>query len=98
MNKNILEFCLSPDLGGLELYVQKISSFLNSRINLTCVINEKGKLTTAFEENNLNQELIEKIIKNEKVVTFEDLIVRRLSLYSENRLSQGQQEILNKFK
>lgn len=66
--------------------------------NATLAPFRQKTLFKAFEENNLNQELIEKIIKNEKVVTFEDLIVRRLSLYSENRLSQGQQEILNKFK
>lgn len=60
MNRNIMQLCLSPDLGGLELYVQKISTFLNSKVNVTAVINEKGKLTTAFKENNLKYITINK--------------------------------------
>lgn len=47
--KNILELCLSPDLGGLELYMMRASRYLGD----TCisVINEKGKLKSYYEES-----------------------------------------------
>lgn len=49
MKPNILQLCLSPDLGGLELYVKRLASFLADRANLVCVLNEKGRLREAFE-------------------------------------------------
>lgn len=49
MAKKICEFCLSPDLGGLELYMMRVSRYLGD----TCisVINEKGKLKSYYEES-----------------------------------------------
>ena len=66
--------------------------------NATLAPFRRKTLFKAFQENIINKELIERIIRDEKVVTFEDLIVRRLSLYSENRLNSQQQEILKQFK
>lgn len=54
MNQNILQLCLSPDLGGLELYMQRISSYLKDKTNVTCVVNEKGKLPQALKKENIN--------------------------------------------
>lgn len=44
--KNILELCLSPDLGGLELYMVHASHFLNA----LSVINEDGKLEQYYRD------------------------------------------------
>ncbi|WP_300668863.1 glycosyltransferase family 4 protein [Desulfoluna sp.] len=54
MNHNILQLCLSPALGGLELYVKRLASFLNENGGVTCVLNENGRLRDAFSEENLN--------------------------------------------
>jgi L-malate glycosyltransferase len=45
--KKICELCLSPDLGGLELYMMRLSRYLGD----TCIsiINEKGKLKSYYE-------------------------------------------------
>lgn len=44
--KKILELCLSPDLGGLELYMVRASHFLNA----LSVINPKGKLEPYYHD------------------------------------------------
>ncbi len=41
---NILELCLSPDLGGLELYVCRSISELSKTDNVYVVLNKNGKL------------------------------------------------------
>lgn len=48
MGKTICELCLSPDLGGLELYMMRASRYLGD----TCisVINEKGKLRRYYDD------------------------------------------------
>jgi len=38
VNKNILEVCLSPDLGGLELYMCNCSREFSKDFNVTCVL------------------------------------------------------------
>lgn len=48
--KKILEVCLSPDLGGLELYMKNITKYLNS----TAIINKKSKLKEIFENEKIN--------------------------------------------
>ncbi|QKF59849.1 glycosyltransferase family 4 protein [Aliarcobacter lanthieri] len=48
--KNILEICLSPNLGGLELYMKNITKYLDT----TAVINKKSKLKNIFEKEKLN--------------------------------------------
>ena len=47
--KKILEVCLSPDLGGLELYMKNLTKYLN----LTAVINKKSRLKTIFEDEKI---------------------------------------------
>ena len=42
---NILELCLSPDLGGLELYVVKTCEALSRSDTVTVVVNEQGKIS-----------------------------------------------------
>lgn len=44
INKNILEVCLSPDLGGLELYMGRCSQALAHSFNTSCVIAVNSKL------------------------------------------------------
>jgi L-malate glycosyltransferase len=46
--KKICELCLSPDLGGLELYMMRASRYLGEEC--ISVINEKGKLKSYYEE------------------------------------------------
>lgn len=48
MANKILELCLSPDLGGLELYMMRASRYLGD--NCISVINEKGKLKSYYED------------------------------------------------
>jgi len=45
--KKICELCLSPDLGGLELYMMELSRYLGDQC--ISVINEKGKLLGYYE-------------------------------------------------
>jgi L-malate glycosyltransferase len=45
--KKICELCLSPDLGGLELYMMRVSRYLGEQC--ISVINEKGKLKSYYE-------------------------------------------------
>ena len=48
--KKVLEVCLSPDLGGLELYMKNITKYLNSN----AVINKNSKLKNIFESEKIN--------------------------------------------
>ncbi|MFA6144676.1 MAG: glycosyltransferase family 4 protein [Sulfurimonas sp.] len=48
MGTKICELCLSPDLGGLELYMMRASHFLGDEC--ISVINEKGKLKSYYED------------------------------------------------
>ena len=52
MSKNsknrILQLCLSPDLGGLELYVKECFEFLKKNFNIICVLNINSKLEKYF--------------------------------------------------
>ena len=49
--KNILELCLSPDLGGLELYLFSCVQNMKEDFNITAVINEDSKLVSYFLES-----------------------------------------------
>lgn len=49
LNKNILEICLSPDLGGLELHVKNLAQYLNA----ICVINKTSKLEPFLKDISL---------------------------------------------
>ncbi|MFW2602023.1 glycosyltransferase family 4 protein [Aliarcobacter butzleri] len=69
--KKILEVCLSPDLGGLELYMKNITKYLGA----TAVINKKAKLKDIFEKEEINHFVLSrynfyklsKIIDEEKI-------------------------------
>ncbi len=50
MRKNLLELCLSPDLGGLELYMVRSAKALNDAFNVVSVINTTSKLEQYYEE------------------------------------------------
>ncbi len=50
MPKKVLELCLSPDLGGLELYMVRVSHFLHAKTDVISVINSKGKLEQYYED------------------------------------------------
>ena len=50
MNTQILQLCLSPNLGGLELYMQRLSLYLHSKTQTHLCIAEHSKLDTAFCE------------------------------------------------
>ncbi len=41
IDKNILEVCLSPDLGGLELYMSKCAKQLSKEFNVISIIAKK---------------------------------------------------------
>lgn len=49
MGKKICELCLSPDLGGLELYMMRASRYLGEKCECVSVINENGKLKSYYE-------------------------------------------------
>ena len=40
-NKKILEVCLSPDLGGLELYMSRCTNELSKNFDVSCVVAKK---------------------------------------------------------
>jgi len=48
--KNLLELCLSPDLGGLELYMVRSAKALVNDFNVISVIGEKTKLLQYYED------------------------------------------------
>lgn len=52
MNKkiNLLELCLSPDLGGLELYMVRAAKALDESMNVISVINPIGKLEQYYTD------------------------------------------------
>jgi len=51
---NILELCLSPALGGLELYPFRTSKVLSKTDTVIGMIHKSGRLKTAFEEAGLS--------------------------------------------
>lgn len=53
LSKNILEICLSPDLGGLELYMYKLCGYLKTNENLLNVINGEGRLKDKFLQSDM---------------------------------------------
>ena len=60
MRKNILEICLSPDLGGLELYMYKLSLYLNSHSKVIALINQDGRLKNNFEKSGVVFEILKR--------------------------------------
>jgi len=50
MSKNLLELCLSPDLGGLELYMVRSAKALVDEFNVLSVINTDTKLEQYYQD------------------------------------------------
>jgi len=48
---NILELCLSPGLGGLELYVYRASEALKNKHNVNAVLQENSKLNDYYKKH-----------------------------------------------
>lgn len=51
-NKNILEFCLSPDLGGLELFMVNCYKNFKEKTNCKVVVAPNKKLAAILNDNN----------------------------------------------
>ncbi len=51
IDKNILEVCLSPDLGGLELYMSKCAKQLSKEFNVISIIAKNSKLEKYYEDD-----------------------------------------------
>ena len=47
--KTVIELCMSPDLGGLELYMMRAAKALKDDFNLISVINANSKLDTYYD-------------------------------------------------
>jgi glycosyltransferase involved in cell wall biosynthesis len=72
-NKNILEVCLSPDLGGLELYMQTCAKELSSDFQVLSVINAKSRLKSYFENTS------HKYIELQRKSSFSPTLIWRLA-------------------
>lgn len=59
----IMELCLSPDLGGLELYVYRASMKLAETDNVHAVISQEGKLAERFRNTELSVSNLDKGFK-----------------------------------
>ena len=68
----------------------------NNNLSMNPFVKESKILT--FKENILNQEIIEKIIKDEQVHQFEDLLMRRLFHYSEKHLEEKNRNLILSYK
>jgi hypothetical protein len=75
-SKNILELCLSPDLGGLELYMVRASHFLNAY----SVINVNGKLESYYQNTDVHYSKIGRysFIKLARLIDENDIDVLHL--------------------
>jgi glycosyltransferase involved in cell wall biosynthesis len=74
--KKVLEVCLSPDLGGLELYMKNVTKYLNS----PAVINKKSKLKEIFENEKINYFEISRynFLKLSKIIDKEEIDIVHL--------------------
>ena len=48
--KTVIELCMSPDLGGLELYMMRAAKALKNDFNVISIINENSKLGQYYDE------------------------------------------------
>ncbi|MBU0631297.1 glycosyltransferase family 4 protein [bacterium] len=58
--KNLLELCLSPDLGGLELYMVRSAKALDNDMNVISVINSHGKLEQYYKDTQFQYKAIKR--------------------------------------
>ena len=62
---NVLELCLSPGLGGLELYVFRSAQALANNNKVIAVLNTQGKLTSHFNQHSkITAEYLNKSFKH----------------------------------
>lgn len=50
-NSKVLEVCLSPDLGGLELYMSRCSNELSKQFELSCAVSKTSKLKDYLDKS-----------------------------------------------
>lgn len=79
MGKKICELCLSPDLGGLELYMMRASRYLSEQGECISVINESGKLKNYYENTAYRYFTLKR-----RNVLFSWLVARNLARILEN--------------
>ena len=60
MRVKLMELCLSPDLGGLELYMVRAAKALNDTFDVISVINARGKLAPYYAKTPYRYAAIEK--------------------------------------
>jgi len=48
-----MQFCLSPNLGGLELYFYRLSKYLNSKTKITMIVNKKSDIINKLRNANI---------------------------------------------
>jgi glycosyltransferase involved in cell wall biosynthesis len=60
MKRKLLELCLSPDLGGLELFMVRTAKALDDTFDVMSVINAKGKLAQYYEGTQYRYETLSK--------------------------------------
>ena len=60
MKTKLMELCLSPDLGGLELYMVRAAKALDDNFDVISVINPLGKLEQYYEDTPFRFERIER--------------------------------------
>ena len=77
-NKNILEVCFSPDLGGLELYMQNSAKDLSEKFNVLSIINTNSKLKNYFINSSY------KYIELERKSSFSIKLIWKLSKIIDN--------------
>ena len=58
MSRKLLELCLSPDLGGLELYMVRAAKALDGRFEVLSAVSPDGKLLPYFEEGGYRAETV----------------------------------------
>lgn len=60
MTNNILELCLSPDLGGLELYMSNCAKSLDLDFKITSVISKNSKLEAYYKNTDYSYETLKR--------------------------------------
>ncbi len=75
--KKILEVCLSPDLGGLEIHMKDFTKFLGVK----AVLNPKGRLVEVFKKEGLEYETMGRynFFKLAKIIDRDDIDIVHLN-------------------
>ncbi len=53
-NKNILEICLSPDLGGLEIFMTNCFKYFKTKTNCKVIVQQNQKLDAYLEDEKVS--------------------------------------------